>query len=87
MQADSLSSEPPGKPPSNEYSGLISFRIDWFEFLCPRDSQESFQEFPAGPVVIYTQQNAEFQRVARRNKKALLSEQCKEAGKQQSGKD
>ena len=33
--------------PSNEYSGLISFRIDWFENWlvwsprCPRDSQES----------------------------------------------
>ena len=27
---------------SNEYSGLISFRIDWFDLLCsPRDSQES----------------------------------------------
>ena len=27
--------------PSNEYSGLISFRIDWFDLLGPRDSQES----------------------------------------------
>ena len=28
--------------PSNEYSGLISFRRDWFDLLvCPRDSQES----------------------------------------------
>ena len=28
--------------PSNEYSGLISFRIDWLELLfCLRDSQES----------------------------------------------
>ena len=28
--------------PSNDYSGLISFRIDWFDLLCsPRDSQES----------------------------------------------
>ena len=27
---------------SNEYSGLISFRIDWFDlFCCPRDSQKS----------------------------------------------
>ena len=25
--------------PSNEYSGLSSFRIDWFDFSCPRDSQ------------------------------------------------
>ena len=28
--------------PSNEYSGLISFRVDWFGSPCsPRDSQES----------------------------------------------
>ena len=28
--------------PSNEYSGLISFRINWFHLHCsPRDSQES----------------------------------------------
>ena len=26
---------------SNEYSGLISFRIDWFHLLAERDSQES----------------------------------------------
>ena len=27
--------------PSNEYSGLISFRIDWFDLASPRGSQES----------------------------------------------
>ena len=28
--------------PSSEYSGIISFRIDWFEFsCCPRNSQDS----------------------------------------------
>ena len=28
--------------PCNEYSGLISFRVDWFDLpCCPRDSQES----------------------------------------------
>ena len=26
---------------SNEYSGLISFRTDWFDFLVLQDSQES----------------------------------------------
>ena len=26
--------------PSNEYSGLISFRMDWFDILAVRDSQE-----------------------------------------------
>ena len=27
--------------PSNEYSGLISFRMDWFGLWSPRDSQQS----------------------------------------------
>ena len=27
---------------SNEYSGLISFGIDWFDSCCLRESQESF---------------------------------------------
>ena len=36
----------------------------------------------------YTHLNAEFQKIARRNKKAFLSDQCKEnRGKQQNGKD
>ena len=29
--------------PSSEYSGLISFRMDWLDLLAPRDSQESSQ--------------------------------------------
>ena len=28
--------------PSKEYSELISFRIDWFDLCCPRDSQRVF---------------------------------------------
>ena len=35
----------------------------------------------------YTQMNAEFQKIARRKKKAFLRQQCKETGKQQNGKD
>jgi len=34
-----------------------------------------------------THLNAEFQRIARRDKKAFLSDQCKETGKQKNGKD
>ena len=35
----------------------------------------------------YIHLNAEFQRIARREKKAFLSDQCKERGKQKNGKD
>ena len=35
----------------------------------------------------YTHFNTEFQRIARRDKKAFLSDQCKERGKQYNGKD
>ena len=35
----------------------------------------------------YTHLNAEFQRIARRDKKAFFSSQCKDRGKEQNGKD
>ena len=35
----------------------------------------------------YKHLNAEFQRIARRDKKAFLSDQCKEIEEQQNGKD
>ena len=35
----------------------------------------------------YTHLSAEFQRITRRDKKAFLSDQCKDRGKQQIGKD
>ena len=35
----------------------------------------------------YEHLNAEFQRIARRDKEAFFSDQCKEIGKQQNGKD
>ena len=35
----------------------------------------------------YKHLNAEFQRIARRDKKAFLSDQCKDREKQQNGKD
>ena len=40
-----------------------------------------------GEKEINTPLNAEFQRIARRDKKAFLSYQCKERGKQLNGKD
>ena len=35
----------------------------------------------------YSHLNIEFQRIARRDKKAFFSDHCKERGKQKSGKD
>ena len=35
----------------------------------------------------HTHLNTEIQRIARRDKKVFLSDQCKERGKQQNGKD
>ena len=35
----------------------------------------------------YIHLNVEFQRIARRDKKAFLSDQCQEIGKQKNGKD
>ena len=35
----------------------------------------------------YKPLNAEFQRIAKRDKKAFLGDQCKDRGKQQNGKD
>ena len=35
----------------------------------------------------YTHLNGELQRIARRDKKAFISDQCKERGEQQNGKD
>ena len=35
----------------------------------------------------YKHLNAEFQRIARRDKKAFFSHQCKDRGKEQNGKD
>ena len=40
-----------------------------------------------GEKEIYTYLNAEFQRIARRDKKGFLSDQCKDRGKQWNEKD
>ena len=69
MQADSSTSEPPGKTrvftsesvlhircpkywnfsfsisPSNEYLGLISFRIDWFDLLAVQGTLKSLLQY------------------------------------------
>ena len=45
------------------------------------------EEKSKGEKERYPHLNAGFQRIARREKKAFLSDQCKETGKQQNGKD
>ena len=38
--------------PSNEYSGLISFRIDWFDFLAVQGTLKSFIQYHSSKVSI-----------------------------------
>ena len=40
--------------PSNEYSGLISFRIDWFDLLAVRDSHLSHLYMTTGKTIALT---------------------------------
>ena len=56
--------------PSKEIPGLISFRMDWLNLLAAQGLHL----------------NAEFQRIARRDKKAFLSDQCKEIENNRMGK-
>ena len=53
----------------------LKIAVKWREVKCKGEKER------------YSHLNAEFQRIARRDKKAFLSEQCKERGKQQNGKD
>ena len=40
--------------PSNEYSGLISFRIDWFDFLAVQGTLKSLLQHHSLKVIIIT---------------------------------
>ena len=96
--------------PSNEYSGLISFRMDWLDLLAVQGTLKSLLQHHSSKASIlqcstlfivhlshpymttgktraltrgtekerYTHLNAEFQRIASKDKKAFLSDQCKE---------
>ena len=96
--------------PSNEYSGLISFRMDWLDLLAVQGTLKSLLQHYSSKASIlrcstffkvhlshpymttgktraltrgtekerYTHLNAEFQRIASKDKKAYLSDQCKE---------
>ena len=39
--------------PSNEYSGLIFFRIDWFDPCCPRNSQDLCQHNSLKTLILW----------------------------------
>ena len=51
LEADTLTSEPPGKP-SNEYSGIISFRIDWLDLLAVQGTLKSLLQHHSSKVSI-----------------------------------
>ena len=53
----------------------------------PTNSCEKKRSENKGEKERYEHLNAEFQRIARRDKEAFFSDQCKEIGKQQNGKD
>ena len=57
--------------------------VVWGDFT---NAEKRREEKAKGERERYTQLNAEFQRIARRDKKASFKDQCKEMGKQQKGK-
>ena len=59
----------------------------WFSEEALEIAEERGEVKSKGERESYTQLNAESQRIARRDEKAFLNEQCKETGEQQSGKD
>ena len=76
--------------PSNEYLGLISFRIDWFDLLEVQWTLKNLLQHHSSKTSIFQCSaffmvqyicNAVFQRIARRDKKAFFSDQCKEIEK------
>ena len=57
-------------------------KAKWLSEEALQISEERREAKGKGKKERYTHLNAEFQRIARRDKKAFLSEQCKETGKQ-----
>ena len=64
--------------PSNEHPGLISFKAKWLSEEALLIAEKRRDAKGKGENERYTHLNAEFQRIARRDKKAFLSDQCKE---------
>ena len=57
------------------HSSILAWEIPWTEEL---DRLQSVGLQRVGHSLVYKHLNAEFQRIARREKKAFLSDQCKE---------
>ena len=70
-------------------------RIKYLGINLPKEAKELYTEKyktlregkSKGEKERYSHLNAEFQRIARRDKKAFFNDQCKNRGKQQNGKD
>ena len=62
-------------------------KAKWLSEKALQISQKRREVKSKGEKERYKHLNAEFQRIARRDKKAFLSDQCKERGKQQTGKN
>ena len=62
-------------------------KVKWLSEEALQTAEKRREAKDKGKKERYTHFNAEFQRIARRDKKAFLSDQCKERGKQQNGKD
>ena len=64
-------------------------RAKWLSYEALQIAEKRREVKRKGEKERYTNLNAEFQRIARRDKKAFLSDQCKEInrGKQQNVKD
>ena len=63
-------------------------KAKWFSEEALQIAEKRREAKGKGEKQRYTHLNSEFQRIARRDKKAFLRDQCKEIeGKQQNGKD
>ena len=62
-------------------------KAKWLSEEALQIAEKRIQVKSEGEKERYTHLNAEFQRIARSDKKAFLIDQCKERGKQENGKD
>ena len=62
-------------------------KAKWLSGEALQTAEKRIEVKSKGEKERYTHLNAEFQRIARSDKKAFLIDQCKERGKQENGKD